>query len=131
LTAPAGAPFVATLAPAIACRSEAESGRRLACVLIVCLSLAALAAGPCAATSLAAEVRQCGHVVVGYGESAIGISDIRATGVSCARARSVFRIYIKHKLHPPKEWRVIKGPNAATIILGSGRARIEGSPFNA
>jgi len=110
--------------------SRATSSRRLAPVVVLVLSVAMLTTGPLSGTALATKVNHCGHVLVGPGGDAIGIANIRAVGVGCIRARSVFRAYIRLKLHPPKGWRVIKGPNASTIVLGSGRARIEGNPYN-
>jgi hypothetical protein len=115
---------------ALAHRPGLASGRhrRVVSTLVVCLLLSALAAGPFVGTSVAAKIEHCGHVLVGPGGHAIGIADIRASGVSCARARSVFRAFIKDKLHPPTGWRFIKV--GSPLILGSGRARIEGSPYN-
>lgn len=132
LTATAGPQIIQSQMHALAHRPRAANGRhgRLVCMLVVCLSLSALAAGPFVGTSFAAKTKDCGHVLVGPGGNAIGIADIRATRVSCARARLVFRAVIKDKFHPPKGWRFIKGPDGSPIILGSGRARVEGSPYN-
>jgi hypothetical protein len=114
-------------------RAQATGGEwptRPQCMVVVCLSSGALAAGPFVGTSFAARTKDCGHVLVGPGGNAIGIADIRATRVSCARARLVFRAVIKDKFHPPKGWRFIKGPDGSPITLGSGRARVEGFPYN-
>jgi hypothetical protein len=104
--------------------------RRLVCTLVVCLLLSALAAGPLVGLSFAAKIEHCGHVLVGPEGGATGIGDISASGVNCPRARSVFRALIKDKFHPPTGWRFIKGPDGSPLILSSGRARIEGIPYN-
>jgi hypothetical protein len=72
-------------------RAQATGGEwptRPQCMVVVCLSSGALAAGPFVGTSFAARTKDCGHVLVGPGGNAIGIADIRATRVSCARARA-------------------------------------------
>ena len=62
--------------------------RHLMCMLVTCLFLSVVAAGPLVGTSFAANIEHCGHVLVGPGGNAIGMGDIRASGsVALARAR--------------------------------------------
>jgi len=102
------------------------SMRRVALALTI-TAAAAFGAGVAPAT---AKTLQCGVVTVerGTADMPAGISagDIRATRISCVRARTVARACLRETLHG---WRVRRtGPGDSRVLLVRGAARVSFVP---
>lgn len=87
-------------------------------------ALALTVAGLLAAVpSSAATTRRCGETVAegppGYSGYALIVSDVRATGTTCATARRVGRGYFDHRI--PRGWRCVSGQR---IRCHKGSARV-------
>jgi hypothetical protein len=101
--------------------------RRVALALAI-TAATALGHGVAPATG---QTLQCGQVTVdlGTGDMPAGGSavDIRATRISCERARSVARACFRGSL---RGWKVRRaGPeNAPRVLLGRGAARVSFAP---
>lgn len=71
---------------------------------LLAAALAAAAVVPAGAASAAPQTRDCASVKAGHGTA----SGIRATGLGCAKARTVVRACLRDSLHG---WRVSHAPS--------------------
>ncbi len=95
-----------------------------ALTILLTIALAALTIGALAAPAGAAT-RQCGNVTVSLGtDSEGGLYGIRATNVTCARARVIARSCVHGKV--PSGWSARYVESTGRVILRSGTRRVSG-----
>jgi hypothetical protein len=93
-------------------------------LLVVVTTCGALGASVPATASAAAPV-SCGMVNDSHGEARAAINNIKATNITCAKARTVALEFLERKL--PSVWHVKTG---VVLVFTRGSARVTGEEAN-